>query len=99
MNNKSIGQKVSDVIVDDIDYLEGRWQEEKEYEDFQDYKNRMKQALANKEVKKILKSKRAKFISMTKRPFCLKYSIEGIDVISSITVNAKGITYREKANV
>ena len=48
-----------------MDYLEGRWQDEKQYEDFKDY-----QEACEKKVKALGLT----FATMTKRPFAVRYA-------------------------
>ena len=45
-----------------------RWQDEKEYEDFAEYREVMK---------KLITEHGAEFLDMTKRPFAFKYTLNG----------------------
>ena len=66
-----------DRIVKKFDYLEGRWQDESEYEDFREY-----QQVAKKAVEK----QGFRFVSLSERPMKLKFKGGGTDY----TVRVKG---------
>ena len=59
-----------DASADRMCYLYGRWQDEKEYEDFNDYIDAMRKMLPDG----------FKFEGATKMPFGVRFSIEGSGV-------------------
>ena len=68
-----------------MDYLEGRWQDEKEYEDFADYQNAVEKKVAALGMR---------FAKMTKRPFAVRYATiltDGEAIGFEMKVNSKGI--------
>jgi hypothetical protein len=67
--------------ADYFGYLYDRWQDEKEYEDFSDYQTAIKKNLP----------KGAEFISMTKKPFCVKFTWRGISRF--MKADAKTVTF------
>ena len=74
-----------------LSYFYSRWQDEKEYEDFQDYVDGVKKSF--EKVVKEVPMKNAVFVSMTKRPFKIVFDFEGWKV--SFIVTAK--EYKWKA--
>lgn len=68
-------------VIKRMDYLEGRWQDEHEYEDFKEY-------IAN--IKTVL-PEGAVFVSLTKKPFKLIYVHNGQRNV--VTVTAAGINH------
>jgi uncharacterized protein YeeX (DUF496 family) len=62
-------------------YLYDRWQDEKEYEDFQDYIDAMKKDF-EKYCKEAIMSN-AVFVKVGKRPFGVTYDFEGWRVVLS----------------
>ena len=59
---KKLSQKAVNEIMGKLDYFEARWQDEKEYEDWNDY------IIASK---KLVEKKGLKFIKLLKKPFTL----------------------------
>jgi hypothetical protein len=74
-----------DEIVKTFDYLEGRWQDEKEYEDFREYQQAAKKAVQKQGFR---------FVSLRQAPMKLKFKGDGVDY----TVRIKGnqITVEER---
>ena len=68
-NPQEACQAVAAKIVQHLGYLRDRWQDEKEYEDFNDY------ILS---AKKCIESAGAEFISLKKRPFEVTFSKDGL---------------------
>lgn len=66
-----------------VSYLFSRWQDEKEYEDFNEYVKVMKQ---------LIEELGGKFIKGYKRPFGFSYELNGQKF--QITINKKNYSYR-----
>lgn len=64
--------RVPKVIMSEAEGLFDRWQEEKEYEDFSDYKDR---------AKKVTEGQKLTFIGLTKSPFVWKYKDDSVGQI------------------
>jgi hypothetical protein len=76
-------EKFYDKMENFVVSLYGRWQDEKDYEDINDYGT-----LIKKEVDKI----GGKFIKMVKKPFGFLYSLD--DVTYQISISNKNYTYK-----
>ena len=74
------GKEVFNAVADSLAYLYARWQDEKEYEDFEEYKN---------EAKKILPTN-CEFKKMTKNPFELIFIYENVE--HHIRVNSRVVS-------
>ena len=62
-----------------LEYLWGRWQDEKQYEDWKGYSNKMKEMFGDM------------FVKAMKRPFGVTLQIEGFPYQPKITVNSRSI--------
>ena len=65
--------------IDHLVYLWGRWQDEKEYEDFEDYKKSASKSLP----------KGMDFVRMTKRPFAVTFAYKGADRHMKLSVTSR----------
>jgi len=75
-----IPRAVSDWIkknIDTLEYLYDRWQDEKKYEDFNEYIKTMQSKLHND----------FKFIKMTKQPFQINFKFNGKEYGIKVTAN------------
>ena len=70
-------------LRDSICYLWARWQDEKQYEDWKDYHNRMKTDLD--EVASRLNIFNVTFLTSKKRPFGFTFNIDGFNILFSVT--------------
>ena len=84
--------KLMDKIIDNLSYLYSRWQDEKEYEDFADYIERMKSDF-NRFCKEI-PMKNAVFVKGQKRPFGFVFDFEGWRV--ALSINSSQIRWKAK---
>lgn len=75
--------KMMDRFVERLSYLYSRWQDEKKYEDFQEYSDAMH--LNFTEYCKELIMQNAVYIKCQKRPFGIVFDFEGWRVTMSIT--------------
>jgi hypothetical protein len=66
-----------------MEMLWGRWQDEKEYEDFQDYVDHLNKVL--EAMKKQTMTTNAVFVKMQKRPFQFVFDFEGWRVSFKMT--------------
>jgi hypothetical protein len=66
-----------------MELLWGRWQDEKQYEDFQDYINHCSTVFET--MKGATKTNNAVFVQMSKRPFAILFDFEGWQVQFKIT--------------
>ena len=73
-----------------MEMLYCRWQDEKEYEDFQDYIDHLKKIFET--MKKETKTRNAVFVQMQKRPFQIIFDFEGWTV--SFKMTAKQYSWR-----
>jgi len=81
-------KEIMSLLQDTLCYLYNRWQDEKEYENWNDYIAHMKKAFENMESKVALKSKcfeNAYFVKASKRPFGMTFDLEGWRVVLSVT--------------
>jgi hypothetical protein len=74
--------KLMDKMIDTLSYLYGRWQDEKENEDFNDYGTAMTTAFMKHT--KALSMTDASIVKATKRPFGFVYDFNGWRVHLSI---------------
>ena len=83
MNNAVLKKtnSIFDQVIDKITYLYCRWQDEKDYEDFDDYV---------KEARKSVEKANGNFVKMTKRPFGVTISIGQVRVLISVTSRQLG---------
>ncbi len=65
-NRKAQARKIFEELENTMTNLYCRWQDEKEYEDFEDYKKIIADKLIPYD---------AKFLSMSKRPFAVKFQL------------------------
>jgi len=85
---KAIVEKINilfndEKLRDSICYLWARWQDEKQYEDWKDYHNRMKTDLD--EVASRLNIFNVTFLTSKKRPFGFTFNIDGFNILFSVT--------------
>jgi len=74
----TIFEKMQEPIL----YLFGRWQEEREYEDWADYEQKMREEFA-----KVSSHVAALIIKCTKRPFGLTFIIDGWEIVFKATAS------------
>jgi len=71
-----------------FEILYGRWQDEKEYEDWKDYQEHFKKTF--NAMKELAKAKNAVFVKATKRPFGITFDFEGWTVVFYIKTTEYG---------
>jgi len=86
IKRKKLAEKIFDGLEILMCNLYARWQDEKEYEDFEDYIHL---------VKNKLKEFKVTFLKMTKRPFCVHYELDGVTYV--IFVNSRQYGYKRVA--
>jgi len=89
-NNKIM--TLFEALTDRLSYLYGRWQDEKEYEEFQEYINNLCKFF--EKVKKEHKISNAIFVKMQKRPFQFVFDFEGYTV--NFYINSKKLGWKAK---
>ena len=80
---KKLSQKAVNEIMKRLDYLEARWQDEKKYEDWNDY------VAAGR---KLVEEKGLKLVKMLKRPFTLECEDRDESYAYWFKVTAKGLS-------
>jgi len=89
--DRKVADEVFNAVANRLTYLHARWQDEKEYEDFAEYKDAMQMELA-----KVNPS--CAFKGATKRPFGFKFgTAEGI--VRVITVNSKELAMKPVTDI
>jgi hypothetical protein len=83
---KEIVSKIATHLEEELDYLQGRWKDESEYEDFAEYEGCMKRKVDELGLSNV------EFIKGTKRPFGFKFTVDGIEW--SIYFKTKGRHYQ-----
>jgi hypothetical protein len=72
---KSKADELYQAMEKTINYLYDRWQDEKKYEEWNDYIEHMKKLFA--EMQKSTNTENAVFVKASKRPFGLTFDFEG----------------------
>ncbi|RLI48952.1 MAG: hypothetical protein DRP09_21050 [Candidatus Thorarchaeota archaeon] len=93
MKMNEITKSITNTIMENMEktlvYLYCRWQDEKEYEDWQDYVDIMKKDLKEKAgVSNVF------FVKASKRPFGLTFDFEGWQI--TLSVNSTSIRWKAK---
>jgi len=89
--NEITKSKVNDIMTameKTLVYLYGRWQDEKEYENWDDYIAYMKKLFA--EMQKSTNTTNAVFAKASKRPFGFTFDFEGWQVVLYIKARSYG---------
>ena len=78
--NRREANRLLEKVIARLGYLFDRWQDEKDYEDFADYKGN---------IKRLLNDEGAKFIGLKQRPFELTYDCAHLDRKVVVRVTSK----------
>ena len=76
MTRKEELAKIAHELMDHMGYLWSRWQDEKEFEDFQTFIDTMKPKFDARGLR---------FKKMTKRPFRVVFVVQGVDCFIKVT--------------